>query len=62
MTYSSKRRTAGRFSVTTLARVDAIVVEGLEKTYPKGVRALDGVSFRVREGEVFRLLGPNGAG
>ncbi len=42
--------------------VPAIEVEGLEKTYPKGVRALDGVSFRVEEGEVFGLLGPNGAG
>jgi len=42
--------------------VDAIVVDGLEKTYAKGVRALDGVSFSVRKGEVFGLLGPNGAG
>jgi ABC-2 type transport system ATP-binding protein len=42
--------------------VDAIVVAGLEKTYPKGVRALDGVTFSVRGGEVFGLLGPNGAG
>ena len=42
--------------------MDAIVVDGLEKTYPKGVRALDGVTFSVREGEVFGLLGPNGAG
>ena len=42
--------------------MDAIVVDGLEKTYPKGVRALDGVQFSVREGEVFGLLGPNGAG
>jgi ABC-2 type transport system ATP-binding protein len=42
--------------------VDAIVVEGLEKTYGKGVRALDGMSFSIPEGQVFGLLGPNGAG
>jgi ABC-2 type transport system ATP-binding protein len=41
--------------------VDAIVVEDLRKRY-KDVQALDGVSFSVREGEVFGLLGPNGAG
>jgi ABC-2 type transport system ATP-binding protein len=40
----------------------AIEVEGLAKTYPKGVRALDGVSFSVEAGSVFGLLGPNGAG
>jgi ABC-2 type transport system ATP-binding protein len=41
--------------------VDAIVVEELRKRY-KDVQALDGVSFSVRQGEVFGLLGPNGAG
>jgi ABC-2 type transport system ATP-binding protein len=41
--------------------VDAIVVEDLRKRY-KTVQALDGVSFSVKEGEVFGLLGPNGAG
>src|SRR5712691_3472617 len=41
--------------------MDTIAVEGLEKRYGK-VQALAGVSFSVREGEIFGLLGPNGAG
>lgn len=36
-------------------------VSGLDKTYVNGVKALDGVSFRLDAG-VFGLLGPNGAG
>ncbi|HEY4825774.1 MAG TPA: ATP-binding cassette domain-containing protein [Solirubrobacteraceae bacterium] len=40
----------------------AIEAEGLVKTYPKGVTALDGLSFAVAPGSVFALLGPNGAG
>jgi ABC-2 type transport system ATP-binding protein len=40
----------------------AIEAEGLVKTYPKGVKALDGLSFAVARGSVFALLGPNGAG
>ncbi len=39
----------------------AIEVENLVKRYGK-VLALNGVSFRVRKGELFALLGPNGAG
>jgi len=41
--------------------MDTIAVEGLEKRYGD-VEALAGVSFSVREGEVFGLLSPNGAG
>jgi ABC-2 type transport system ATP-binding protein len=42
--------------------MDAIVVDALVKTYGKGTRALDGMTFSVPEGQVFGLLGPNGAG
>ena len=39
----------------------AIEVEGLRKTYGSLV-AVDGISFRVQEREIFGILGPNGAG
>jgi ABC-2 type transport system ATP-binding protein len=42
--------------------VDAIEAANLVKTYPGGVRALDGLSFTVPAGTIFGLLGPNGAG
>lgn len=36
-------------------------VENLKKHY-NGTKAVDGVSFKVNEGEIFGILGPNGAG
>jgi len=39
----------------------ALVIENLSKTYPGGVRALQGVSLTIPKG-MFGLLGPNGAG
>ncbi|MCS7129082.1 MAG: ABC transporter ATP-binding protein, partial [Candidatus Caldarchaeum sp.] len=41
--------------------MEAIVVEELTKKYGE-LTAVDRVSFKVSEGEVFSLLGPNGAG
>src|SRR5262245_5223940 len=40
----------------------AIEAQALVKTYPKNVRALDGLTFLVPAGTIFGLLGPNGAG
>jgi ABC-2 type transport system ATP-binding protein len=48
--------------------MDAVVVENLWHTYPAkrpakvARQALKGVTFSVREGEIFGLLGPNGGG
>ena len=38
-----------------------IEVENLRKSFGK-VKAVDGVSFMARDGEITGLLGPNGAG
>jgi ABC-2 type transport system ATP-binding protein len=40
---------------------DAIIVENLSKRFEK-VAAVSGISFHVRQGELFGFLGPNGAG
>jgi len=39
-----------------------IEVRDLRKVFPNGVKAVDGVTVSVSEGEIFGLLGPNGAG
>ncbi len=39
----------------------ALKVVGLKKSY-KNVKALRGISFEIKKGELFSLLGPNGAG
>jgi ABC-2 type transport system ATP-binding protein len=45
----------------TVAGSEAIVVQDLVKWYGD-IHAVDGLSFSVKQGEIFALLGPNGAG
>ncbi len=39
-----------------------LIVKNLSYTYPSGVRALNGITFRVGYGEKMAVVGPNGAG
>src|SRR3989337_4285964 len=41
--------------------MNPVEVSSLKKSYGD-IKAVDGISFTVNEGEVFGLLGPNGAG
>jgi ABC-2 type transport system ATP-binding protein len=41
---------------------DIIRVQNLVVVYPDGTRAVEDISFSVKEGEFFGFLGPNGAG
>lgn len=40
----------------------AIETEDLSKVYKSGLKAVDGVSISIENGEIFGFLGPNGAG
>jgi ABC-2 type transport system ATP-binding protein len=42
-------------------QVIPVEVSSLKKSYDN-IKAVDGISFTVNQGEVFGLLGPNGAG
>jgi len=59
MTTDTARPAPARAAAGTALAIEA---HDLVKTYPKQVRALDGLSFAVPAGTVFGLLGPNGAG
>src|SRR3954447_14065228 len=40
----------------------AVTVDGLVREFKGGIRAVDGLDLRVREGEIYGFLGPDGAG
>lgn len=46
---------------STLSDKIILKVDNLQKSYD-GKKAVDGISFEVRKGEIFGILGPNGAG
>ena len=37
-------------------------IKGLEKTYPKGKKAVDNIDLEISKGEIFGFIGHNGAG
>lgn len=39
-----------------------LAIRELEKTYPTGDRALDGVTLTLERDEIVALIGPSGAG
>lgn len=45
-----------------LNKINTIEVKALTKIFDKDVKAVDGISFNVKEGEILGFLGPNGAG
>lgn len=52
-----------RHNIEPLDESDALVtVSNLSKVYKDGYKAVDGLSFSVKRGQVLGLLGPNGAG
>ncbi len=52
-----------RHNAEPMEESDALVtVSNLSKVYKDGYKAVDGLSFKVKRGQVLGLLGPNGAG
>ena len=39
-----------------------LALDRIGKTYPNGVRALDGISIRVEQGEIVAVVGGSGCG
>jgi len=59
---AGERRVAAAAAAGVAGRTPPVLVRGLTKAYPGGVRAVDGLDLRVDSGQVLGLLGPNGSG
>jgi putative spermidine/putrescine transport system ATP-binding protein len=52
----------GRGDGASPDRAEGVVLDGVGKIFPGGMRAVDGVSLSIADGEFFSLLGPSGCG
>jgi len=59
---ASKLRFTLNLFAYTLFSMNAVEIKDLFMVYPGGVKALEGASLTIKEGDFFALLGPNGAG
>jgi len=55
----TKLSACGMLSINS---AEMVIVNNITKVYKGNIKAVDGVSLNIHEGEVFGLLGPNGAG
>ena len=39
-----------------------IEIKNVSKSYKKGKKVIDNISFKIKNGEIFGFIGPNGAG
>src|SRR5438046_236686 len=60
--WSPRRSCAGKTASRAREGFPMLVLDRVGKTYPNGVRALDGISLAVAPGEIFVTIGGSGCG